>query len=236
MESLAVKYRPHVFEDALDQKSVIEIMRKQLETRKFTNCYLFAGASGCGKTTLARIFANEINRHEGNPIEIDGASNNGVENVRNIIEEANSRSIDSEYKIFIIDECVTGDTEILTDEGYKRIDSLTGRNYIQKINELFYPLVQMGLENLAFINTKYIADIEAYILAFRSALNNISKQLKSDIDDLFNYFDDFNSYCLKKYFYEAKDIVKIGTYDDMATVVEKFNLMYESYKKLEFYL
>ena len=118
----------------------------------------------------------------------------------------------------------------------KRIDSLTGRNYIQKINELFYPLVQMGLENLAFINTKYIADIEAYILAFRSALNNISKQLKSDIDDLFNYFDDFNSYCLKKYFYEAKDIVKIGTYDDMATVVEKFNLMYESYKKLEFYL
>ena len=130
MESLAVKYRPHVFEDALDQKSVIEIMRKQLETRKFTNCYLFAGASGCGKTTLARIFANEINRHEGNPIEIDGASNNGVENVRNIIEEANSRSIDSEYKIFIIDECVTGDTEILTDEGYKRIDSLTKKEKI----------------------------------------------------------------------------------------------------------
>lgn len=58
----------------------------------------------CGKTTLARIFANKINNGKGVPIEIDGASNNGVDNIRSIIEEARQRAIDSEYKVFIIDE------------------------------------------------------------------------------------------------------------------------------------
>ena len=59
----------------------------------------------CGKTTLARIFANEINGGHGSPIEIDAASNNGVDNVRSIIEQASQRSLDSEYKCYIIDEC-----------------------------------------------------------------------------------------------------------------------------------
>lgn len=104
MEALATKYRPHVFEDVCGQKSVIAILKRQLETKEFKNCYLFAGASGCGKTTLARIFADEINHHCGSPIEIDGASNNGVDNIRNIIQSASLRAIDAEYKVIIIDE------------------------------------------------------------------------------------------------------------------------------------
>lgn len=104
-ETLATKWRPDTFENTLGQESVISILKKQLELHEFKNCYLFSGPSGCGKTTLARIFANEINNHEGHPIEIDGASNNGVDNVRSIIMDASERSIDSEYKIFVIDEC-----------------------------------------------------------------------------------------------------------------------------------
>lgn len=56
-------------------------------------------------TTCARIFANEINKGHGNPIEMDAASNSGVEDVRNISQQAKTKSLDSEYKIFIIDEC-----------------------------------------------------------------------------------------------------------------------------------
>lgn len=104
MASLAVKYRPKQFEEVISQGSIIKILKKQLELEKFTNCYLFAGPSGCGKTTLGRIFGNAINKNQGSLIEIDGASNNGVEAVRDIINSANERSIDSEYKIFIIDE------------------------------------------------------------------------------------------------------------------------------------
>lgn len=104
-QSLAVKYRPQEFIDVCSQGSIIKILEKQLEKNTFTNTYLFSGPSGCGKTTLARIFGNKINKNKGNLIEIDGASNNGVEAVRAIIDEANQRSVDSEYKIFIIDEC-----------------------------------------------------------------------------------------------------------------------------------
>lgn len=105
MESLAVKYRPKIFEEVCSQESIIKILRRQLELKQFKNTYLFCGASGCGKTTVARIFANEINKGIGSPIEIDGASNNGVDNVKSIIKSASERSIDSEYKIYIIDEC-----------------------------------------------------------------------------------------------------------------------------------
>lgn len=104
-QALAVKHRPDKFEDVCEQSSIISILSKQLEKKEFLNCYLFCGPSGCGKTTIARIFANKINNGEGSPIEIDGASNNGVDNVKAIIQAANQRSVDSQYKIYIIDEC-----------------------------------------------------------------------------------------------------------------------------------
>lgn len=104
-ESLAVKYRPKDWDDVCDQGSVIRILKRQLDTSSVRNVYLFSGASGCGKTTLARIFANKINGGVGNPIEIDAASNNGVDNVKEIIKSAQERSVDSKYKIFIVDEC-----------------------------------------------------------------------------------------------------------------------------------
>lgn len=105
MNSLALKYRPSEFSDVCSQKSVIKILERQIQTDTIKNCYLFSGCSGCGKTTIARIFSNKINNGLGQPIEIDGASNNGVDNVRMIIDNAIERSLDSKYKVFIIDEC-----------------------------------------------------------------------------------------------------------------------------------
>lgn len=104
-EALAVKYRPQTFDSVVAQSSIVKILTRQLERQEFKNCYLLCGPSGTGKTTLGRIFANALNGGAGNPIEIDAASNSGVENVRNIIRDAQERSIDSKYKVFIIDEC-----------------------------------------------------------------------------------------------------------------------------------
>ena len=104
-ESLPVKYRPKTFADVCGQSSVVKILTRQIETGEFKNAVLFCGASGCGKTTIARIVANMINNGVGEPIEIDAASNNGVDNVRQIVRSAQERSIDSKYKIYIIDEC-----------------------------------------------------------------------------------------------------------------------------------
>ena len=104
-ETLAVRYRPHEWSDLVEQDSIKIILQQQLESGEFKNAYLFVGGAGTGKTTTARIFANEINNHIGVPIELDAASNSSVEDVRNIIQQAKTKSLDSEYKVFIIDEC-----------------------------------------------------------------------------------------------------------------------------------
>ena len=104
-QSLAVKYRPKTWDDVVEQSSAVAILKNQLETGEIKHAYLFCGGAGTGKTTCARIFANEINQHKGNPIELDAASNNSVDDVRTIIQQSKVQSIDSEYRIFIIDEC-----------------------------------------------------------------------------------------------------------------------------------
>lgn len=105
MKALAIKYRPSTWDDVTEQNSTKIILQQQLRSGEVKNAYLFCGPAGCGKTTCARIFASDINKGEGNPIELDAASNNGVDDVRNIIQQAKTKSLDSEYKIFIIDEC-----------------------------------------------------------------------------------------------------------------------------------
>ena len=104
-QALALKYRPKSFEDLTEQEAVVTILKNQISTNTIKHGYLFVGAAGTGKTTSARIFANMINNGCGNPIELDAASNNSVDDIRELIENAQTKSLDSEYKVFIIDEC-----------------------------------------------------------------------------------------------------------------------------------
>lgn len=102
--ALAIKYRPAKFDEVVEQSATKVILKQQLESGEVKNAYLFCGSAGCGKTTCARIFANEINKGKGSPIELDAASNNSVDDVREIIQQAKTTSLDSEYKVFILDE------------------------------------------------------------------------------------------------------------------------------------
>lgn len=104
-KALAIKYRPQNFEDLTEQSAVVTILTNQIETNTIKHGYLFCGGAGTGKTTSARIFANMINKGMGTPIELDAASNNSVEDIRRLTDDAQTQSIDSEYKVFVIDEC-----------------------------------------------------------------------------------------------------------------------------------
>ena len=102
---LANKYRPKRFEDVSEQGAIKTIIENQIKDKDIRNAYLFCGGAGTGKTTCARIVADMINNGQGKPIELDAASNNSVEDVRRIITDSKYKSLTSEYKIYIIDEC-----------------------------------------------------------------------------------------------------------------------------------
>lgn len=122
--SLYTKYRPRIFDDIYGQKYISEILRNQIKLRKFTHAYLFSGTRGTGKTSCARIFAraiNCLNSVDGNPcyncsmcnqdnndflnvFELDAASNNSVDQIKNIIEELRYTNFVGVYKVYILDE------------------------------------------------------------------------------------------------------------------------------------
>ena len=130
MKSLAVKYRPTTFDDVVEQGPIKVILQQQLKTNTTKNAYLFCGGAGTGKTTCARIFANEINHNQGNPIEMDAASNSSVDDVRDIIQQAKTKSLDSEYKVFIIDECFPASTKVSTPGGALHISDVLPGDYV----------------------------------------------------------------------------------------------------------
>ena len=104
MATLANKYRPLTFNDVVEQKSTVTILTNQLSKGTYSNCYLFYGPSGCGKTTLARILASQLNGGPTGIHEIDAGSQNGVDEIRRLQEEAVLREVGATYRIYIIDE------------------------------------------------------------------------------------------------------------------------------------
>lgn len=119
------KFRPTVFEDVRGQEHIVTTLKNQVITGRVGHAYLFIGTRGTGKTTVAKIMAKTVNCQnpkEGNPcgecpscqtiaagssmnvIEIDAASNNGVDSIREIIEEVTYPPVDAKYKVYIIDE------------------------------------------------------------------------------------------------------------------------------------
>lgn len=104
-QPLANKYRPKTFDDVSEQGAIKTIIENQIANDDLRNAYLFCGGAGTGKTTCARIVANMINEGKGTPIELDAASNNSIDDVRQIISDSKFKSMNSKYKIYIIDEC-----------------------------------------------------------------------------------------------------------------------------------
>ena len=124
-ESLTARYRPQSFAEVAGQDAVKRILSRAAASGRVAPAYLFSGTRGVGKTTLARIFAKALNCQNGpaaepcnqcpicrqitlgvavDVVEIDGASNTGVDNVRRLKEDVGYAPLECRYKVIIIDE------------------------------------------------------------------------------------------------------------------------------------
>ncbi|MBQ8792571.1 MAG: DNA polymerase III subunit gamma/tau [Clostridia bacterium] len=139
MEHLALyrKYRPTNFEEVIGQEHITQALKNQIATGNIGHAYLFTGSRGIGKTSIARIFAKTVNcqnnrggspcgqcesckkletQNDINVIEIDAASNNKVDDIRELREKVKFSPVDAKYKVYIIDE-----VHMLTDSAFNAL-------------------------------------------------------------------------------------------------------------------
>ncbi len=135
--AFALKYRPQNFSEVIGQEHVVVSLEKAISSDRVHHAYLFSGPRGVGKTSLARILAKSLNCHQGptvtpcgncpscieiakgqslDIIEIDGASNRGIDDIRTLRENVKLSAVNSRYKIYIIDE-----VHMLTQEAFNAL-------------------------------------------------------------------------------------------------------------------
>ena len=244
------KYRPQTFTEVVGQKHVTSTLQNELEAGRLSHAYLFTGTRGTGKTTCARLLSRAVNclaPKDGNPcneceickelldgtlldvIEIDAASNSGVDNIRDLCEEANFTPVRAKYRVYIIDEVHMLSTAafnaflktleeppahaifiLATTEKHKIIPTILSRCQIYDFKRI---KVTDTIDHL-----KEIAAKEG-IVAEEEALNIIAQKADGAMRDALSIFDQVVSFCGKELSY--------------AQVIENLNVLdYDYYFRL----
>ncbi len=231
----ARKYRPSTFASVVGQKALAATLKNSIATDRLAHAYLFCGSRGVGKTSCARIFAKTINCTNRTPdgeacnecescrlfnenrsmniIELDAASNNGVEDIRQLIDQTRIPPTDGRYRVFIVDEVHMLSSGafnaflktleeppeyiifiLATTEKHKVIPTILSRCQIFDFNRI---TISDMVEHL-----KYVADREG-IEAEPAALNVIARKADGAMRDALSIFDQVAASSLNKITYAS---------------------------------
>ena len=234
MDNVALysKYRPKTFDDIHGQDAIVQTLRNQITAQRIGHSYLFFGLRGSGKTSLARIFARAINCENpinGNPceqcqscqikasinpdlMEIDAASNNSIDNIRNLVEEIKYKPTFEKYKIYIIDE-----VHMLSNSAFnvllKTIEEPPPHAiFIMCTTELrkvpntiksrcqIYNFKYIQSENIKSVLTNIIQEEKADHLLQEDIIKYISDKSEGSLRDAISIIDQ----CIMRFYYEDK--------------------------------
>ena len=238
------KYRPNGFDSVCGQEHIVTTLKNQIKYNRIAHAYLFCGIRGTGKTTLARIFAAAVNcTGEGdrpcghckncadffsnrslNVIELDAASNNGVDDVRALIEQTEYSPVDAKYKIYIIDEAhmLSGSAEnallktleeppeyvifiLATTEPNKIKETIRSRCQKYEFHQVTGEVIKRQI--------KKIAELEG-IEIDADALDYIAGVSEGSMRDALSIFDSCFSFCLDSKKIDLKNVTDmLGTAD-----------------------
>lgn len=209
MSKLALyrKYRPSKFSEVIGQEPVTSVLESAIKQGNLVHAYLFVGSRGTGKTSVARIFAKTIGTSDNDLIEIDGASNRGIDEIRALREAVRTLPFESKYKVYIIDEVhmLTKDAFnallktleeppahvifiLATTEQHKVIDTIVSRcqTFVFKkpTNEVLKRVAKDIAKKEDFIISDDVADLLAFMGdgSFRDTIGILQKIIDSSTD------------------------------------------------------
>lgn len=245
----ARKYRPSTFSSVVGQKALTATLRNSISKERLAHAYLFCGSRGVGKTSCARIFAKTINCEHRTPegeacnecqsclefnkgnslniIELDAASNNGVDDIRELVDQVQIPPVNAKYRVFIVDEVHMLTTAafnaflktleeppsyvvfiLATTEKHKIIPTILSRCQVYDFNRI---AIQDMVEHL-----QYVASNEG-ITTEASALNVIARKADGAMRDALSIFDQVAASTMGNVTYHATienlNILDYGYYD-----------------------
>lgn len=249
------KYRPKTFDEVYGQSAIVQTLRNQITSQRIGHAYLFSGPRGTGKTSISKIFAQAINCTSpvnGSPcgqctccqmiqnnlnvdiIEIDAASNNGVDNIRELIEESKYMPQHGTYKVYIIDEVHMLSSSAFNallktlEEPTKNVVFILATTEEHKVPPTIYSRCQRYRFKLLDddILVQAMKDISAseYISATNEALTYIAKLAKGGLRDALSLLDQctsFYNHIDLNSVYEVFGQIDDNTIKDIAQCIEE---------------
>ncbi len=269
-QALYRKYRPQNFNEVVGQKIIVKTLINAIKTNKISHAYLFAGPRGTGKTSIAKIFAKTINcknlnnvtpcencdsclsfnsKKDIDMIEIDAASNNGVDEIRNLKNSVNFVPNNSKYKVYIIDEVHMLSTSAFNallktlEEPPEFVIFILATTELYKVPETIISRCQ----NFEFRRIS-ISDMSSRLLQIcenenilidNDAINEISKISNGGMRDAIGLLDQLSAYTTKKitiddindvcgfisneHLFEMMSLIIDNNLDEVLTKINKYN-------------